>query len=79
MLEGLEPEERVYSCAVRTLIGTLEPSDKQILIDALENHQVWTHKALERALRARGLKISEKPLRLHRMESCSCGVGWQDA
>ena len=79
MLEGLEPEERVYTCAVRTLIRTLEPSDKQILIAALENQEVWTHKALERALRQRGLKISEKPLRLHRYGVCSCTAGWQDA
>jgi transposase len=79
MLEGLEPEERVFTCGVRTLMSTLDQNDKQILLAALENHQVWTHKGLERALRQRGLKISEKPLRLHRMGICSCKVGWQDA
>jgi hypothetical protein len=79
MLEDLTPPERVFSCSVRKLYNSLDDADKAILYKALYNMDAWTHKGLERALRSRGLKISESSIRKHRIEQCSCDVGWHNA
>ena len=72
MLEDLIPEVRVTPCAVRTLLERLDESDQEILSEALGNFEVWGHAPLARALTKRGLKISEKAIRKHRSQLCSC-------
>lgn len=72
MLEGLTPPERVFPCAVRTLLDALDESDQRILEEALTNQNVWSNVALAKALTERGLRISEKPIRKHRLGICSC-------
>lgn len=79
MLEDLQPIARVFSCAVRTLHEPLDPSDQKILISAITDTDTWTNKGLERALRARGLKISESAISKHRTAACSCPAGWPNA
>jgi hypothetical protein len=54
------------------MLQSLEESDQRILEDALNNHEVWAHVALAKALTERGLRISEKPIRKHRIGLCSC-------
>jgi hypothetical protein len=79
MLEGMEPEQKQTSCGVRKLYYSLKPADKEILLQAINNHVMWSTTDLEKALRDRGAKISYHVLRKHRREECSCRVGWQDA
>jgi hypothetical protein len=72
MLEGLAPPERIHPCAVRFLREKLDDSDRMILDKALADFDSWPHKTLAKALRERGLMISEKPIRMHRIGQCSC-------
>jgi hypothetical protein len=79
MLEDLQPEPKVFPCAVRAMWETLETSDQVIFVNALKDFDAWSTKGLERALKARGLSITETPIRKHRMGKCSCPVGWPHA
>jgi len=72
MLEGLAPPDRVTSCAVRTIRQRLDEADRVILDKALGELDAWPHKTLAAALTLRGVKISEKPIRMHRSGLCSC-------
>jgi hypothetical protein len=72
MLEGMTPPEHVTPCAIRTLLGKLDEADQRILLDALANPEAWGNTVLAKALTDRGLRISEKPIRKHRMKHCSC-------
>ena len=71
MLEGLSLPTRKFSCAVRTLFETLEPKDVTILKDAVANFD-WKPKTLSRALRDRGIVISDDSIARHRKGQCSC-------
>jgi hypothetical protein len=71
MLEGLEPPKKVASCKVRAVIEGLDAKDQQILKDALANAD-WPHSTLAHELNNRGIKISEQPVRTHRLGRCSC-------
>jgi hypothetical protein len=79
MLEGMQPERKQTACGVRKLYYSLDDKDRQILLDALDNHVAWNNTDLEKALRDRGAKISYGVLRKHRKQQCSCKIGWQDA
>lgn len=79
MLEDLQPEARVFPCAVRTMWESLEPNDQVIFAKAINDLDAWSNKGLERALKARGLAITETPIRKHRIGKCSCQVGWPNA
>jgi hypothetical protein len=79
MLEGMQPEKKLAPCGVRKLYYSLEGPDRQILLDALNDHILWTTSDLEKALRDRGAKISYSVLRKHRHSDCSCKVGWHSA
>lgn len=79
MLENLQPEAKVFPCAVRTMWEGLKPSDQVIFVNALNDLDAWSTKGLERALKTRGLSITETPIRKHRMRRCSCPVGWPNA
>lgn len=71
MLEGLAIPSRKFSCAVRTMIETLEPKDVSIFEAAINNLD-WRPKTLSRALRDRGLIISDDSIARHRKGQCSC-------
>lgn len=71
MLEGMEPQVKKLSCKVRTILESLEPKDKEILVQALADTQ-WTAGALARELTKRGIPISEKPIMAHKRKGCSC-------
>ena len=71
MLEGLQPPKKVPSCKVRTILTSLEPKDQEILKNALADES-WPHSTLTHELNKRGLKISEQPVRTHRLGRCSC-------
>ena len=71
MLEGLTPPKKQPACKVRTVIESLEPKDSQILKEALANPD-WPHSTLAHELNKRGVKISEQPIRTHRLGRCSC-------
>jgi len=71
MLEGLQLPTRQFSCAVRTLYSTLDSKDATILKDAVNNPD-WKPKTLSRALRERGIVISDDSIARHRKGQCSC-------
>lgn len=72
MLEGLTPPERSTTfCKVSFTAEQLEPSDKEILLTAVDS-QEWSAKALSKALKERGIQISDTTLLRHRQRHCSC-------
>jgi hypothetical protein len=73
MLEGLTPPVKELPCAVRKLLDILDNSDREILENALADYESWPNKTLSKALTGRGLRISDGPIRKHRVGECSCG------
>lgn len=71
MLEGLEPQKKIPACKVRAVLQGLETKDQEILKNALANPD-WPHSTLTHELNRRGIKISEQPVRTHRLGRCSC-------
>jgi len=71
LLDGMTATKKVWPCRVRQILAELEPSDRQILIDALAD-PAWLADPLTRALRDRGLIISSPTIRAHRQNVCSC-------
>ena len=71
MLEDLTPPKKVSPCAIRDLILTLDDKDKTILKDALVNTDVWSNRALAKALTERGLTIGEHAIRMRRTKACA--------
>jgi hypothetical protein len=71
LLDGLEPTKNIDPCRVGKLILELEPTDQQILIQALEDDR-WTARALGLALNARGITISKDTLQTHMKKTCRC-------
>jgi len=73
MLEGLTPPDRQVSfCKVAFTAEQLSQSDREILLTAADNPE-WAGKALSKALRERGIQISDTTLLRHRQRHCSCG------
>jgi hypothetical protein len=71
MLEGLEPPKKTPACKVRSVLESLEPKDREILKKALTDAE-WPHSTLTHELNRRGIRISEQPVRTHRIGRCSC-------
>lgn len=71
MLEGLQPPKKLPACKVRTILASLEPKDQEILKNALSDDN-WPHSTLTHELNKRGIRISEQPVRTHRLGRCSC-------
>ena len=72
MLENLTPNQRHYPCNVKTLMDSLEPTDKKILESAIADDKKWTSYGLHAALKSRGLKLNDKAINKHRQGDCSC-------
>ena len=72
LLEGLTPPRKEFPCGVRKVMETLEPDDQKVLRLSLEDFDSWPAKTLERALKMRGVSLSEGPIRKHRLRTCSC-------
>lgn len=73
MLENLEPPaNRTYICKVALVLAELDEKDKAILIDALADTDKWGHNPLARALRARGVELSDTTIAKHRSGDCRC-------
>lgn len=74
MLENLEPpQSRTYICKVALVLAELNEKDKAILIEALADTDKWGHNPLARALRARGVELSDTTIAKHRCGDCRCG------
>ena len=71
MLDGMEPQVKKPNCKIRSILESLEPKDREILVQALADSQ-WTAGALARELTKRGLPVSEKPVQAHKRKGCSC-------
>lgn len=72
LLEGLEPNRRVYPCNVKTLLDELDESDRKILEEALADRKKWSPYGLHHALKLRGIKLNDKAITKHRSGECSC-------
>jgi hypothetical protein len=71
MLENLEPPVKVLPCRVRTTLEGLDPKDAKILDSAIAN-PAWTPHSLSIALSQRGLSISDRSIKKHQIQQCSC-------
>ena len=73
MLEGLQPEaNRHYRCKINDLRETLDPKDYDILLAALRDTETWTANGLMKALRSRGLTLTDGVITKHRNKQCRC-------
>lgn len=72
LLDGLTPPIKVVSCKVRTLFETLDPSDVEILRQALDDEVTWPARSLQRALAEKGIALSDASINRHRTKVCSC-------
>jgi hypothetical protein len=73
MLEGMKPPVRETAfCKVQFTAEQLSEADRQILLSAADDTD-WTGKALSRALKERGIFISDTTLLRHRQRHCQCG------
>jgi hypothetical protein len=71
MLEDLQLPKRLTPCKVRDIIESLDKKDQDILNAALLDTN-WPDRTLANALTAKGLMISDTPIRKHRNKGCSC-------
>ncbi len=72
MLEGLSPKERALTCRVRSVLAELDQEDRTILENALADSKTWGAKTLEKALKTRGITLSDNSITKHRTGICSC-------
>ena len=71
LLDGLAPKQKVLACKVRDIAATLEPDDAKILLDAAMDTK-WGYTVLSSALGERGIELSDKVIKRHRTNACSC-------
>ena len=72
LLDDLQlPPKRIRLCNLGMLYNTLEPDDKQRLLDAVNNPQ-WSATGLAKALEAKGLSVGHQSITRHRRKDCSC-------
>jgi hypothetical protein len=71
MLENLEPPVKVLPCRVRATLEGLDPKDARILESAIAD-PAWTPYSLSVALSQRGLSISDRTIKKHQIQQCSC-------
>ena len=74
MLEGLEPPKKSYYCKVGSVLAGLDVEDTQIFLKALADETTWPAWSLSQALKAKGVQLSDGPIRNHRRGSCRCRV-----
>jgi hypothetical protein len=72
MLEDLTPPSAKRSCKVGNIAATLEKKDRDILLTAIADRDSWPIKSLSKALRSRGIELSDSPLSNHRAKACAC-------
>lgn len=73
MLEGLTPpKSKAIYCKVDLWLQKLDDNDKEILLAALLDWNLWPHASLARELRARGMDISDTTIGKHRHRDCAC-------
>ena len=72
MLDGLKPPVTVRSCAVRTVLESLDDKDQKIFITAINDVSLWKAETLSNSLRERGVSLSGKSITYHRKGGCTC-------
>jgi hypothetical protein len=73
MLEDLEPPvNRLKTCKIAVILATLEPKDQRILVSALADTDKWANLSLSRALKSKGLDLSDNTIAKHRRGDCRC-------
>lgn len=71
LLKDLKPKQKVLACKVRDVAATLDADDSKILLDAVTDTN-WGCTVLSNALAERGIKLSDKVIKRHRTNTCSC-------
>ena len=71
MLEDLMLPTLVKVCRIVTIADSLELVDQKIFLDAVANED-WGTMLLSKELRKRGITISDKLIRNHRVKLCRC-------
>jgi len=71
ILDGLNVPQKLPNCKVRTTLNELDPDDRKLLQQALDN-PAWKSNPLSDALLARGIALDGKLIGRHRSKLCSC-------
>jgi len=72
MLEDLVPPAKVWPCLVRKTLTDLEPKDRELLQQFLNDTDSWPAIQLSRALATKNIALSDKVIARHRLKGCSC-------
>ena len=72
MLEGLSPQKTDWPCRVRSVLLELDDKDAEILRHALLDLELWPAATLSKALKQRGITMSDNAIARHRKGFCSC-------
>jgi hypothetical protein len=70
-LLNLTPTKKIKPCKIRTIIETLDKTDKDIFIKAIEN-RAFGARELAEALEQNKIYTSAAPIWRHRNGECSC-------
>lgn len=73
-LDGLTQPPAVRICRVRQVLEEMDASDRKILEEAIASDK-WSAHGLSNALRERGVRIDDSPIKRHRRGICSCSTG----
>lgn len=72
MLENLsKPEPKRGYCKVQAICDTLSATDAEILNTAIDD-PTWVAKQLSKALKERGVDLSDTTILRHRRRECIC-------
>ena len=71
ILDGLEPKTKVSICRVAAIASTLDDKDAKTLLAAAIDIN-WGYLPLAVALNQRGIILSDKSIKRHRIGLCSC-------
>lgn len=66
-----QPPPRVFGCRIREIAEGLDADDAKIFLEAVDNPK-WSIIGLSQALRTKGIRVSESPIKAHRIQSCTC-------
>ena len=66
------PKLRYQYCKVQTLASGLSDADGKILLEAVENVELWPANTLSRELSKRGISIADVTISKHRQRACVC-------
>jgi len=73
LLQGMTPKpSAVNSCKIATIFEQLDPADRDLLAQYLDDEITWSSNGLSNGLRERGVYVSIHTILKHRKGLCAC-------